>query len=77
MAIAFTACSGRKGYFTIEGRFLNMNQGELYVYSNDGLTNGIDTIKVNGGRFSLDIPCKRKGTLMIVFPNFSEQPVFA
>ena len=77
MAIALTACSGRKGYFTIEGRFLNMNQGELYVYSNDGLTNGIDTIKVNGGRFSLDIPCKRKGTLMLVFPNFSEQPVFA
>ena len=31
MAIALTACSGRKGYFTIEGRFLNMNQGELYV----------------------------------------------
>ena len=77
MAVVLAACSGRKGYFTIEGRFLNMNQGELYVYSNDGLTSGIDTIKVNGGRFSLDIPCQRKGTLILVFPNFSEQPVFA
>ncbi len=76
-ALAFASCTSKKGYFTIEGHFLNMNQGELYVYSTDGLTNGIDTIKINGGRFALQIPCVRNGQLTIVFPNFSEQPVFA
>lgn len=71
------ACSTGGDTFTIEGRFLNMNQGEIYVYSTDGLTDGLDTITVNGGRFALSLPCHRKGTLVMVFPNFSEQPVFA
>lgn len=77
IAAMLASCSSKKGYFTIEGRFLNMNQGELYVYSSDGLTNGVDTIKVNGGRFAMQIPCTKSGQLTIVFPNFSEQPVFA
>ena len=54
-----------------------MNQGEFYVYSEDGITDGIDTIKVNGGRFAYEVPCTRAAVLMLVFPNFSEQPIFA
>lgn len=77
LALTMISCGTRKGYFSIEGRFLNLNQGEFYVYSTDGLISGIDTIKVNGGRFALEIPCTRRGTLILVFPNFSEQPVFA
>ncbi len=56
---------------------MNMNQGEFYVYSPDGNMEGVDTIKVVGGRFSYERPCNDDCTLMIVFPNFSEQPVFA
>ena len=70
-------CGGRSGFFKLEGRFTNMNQGEFYVYSEDGVTDGIDTIKVNGGRFAYEIPCSRASILMLVFPNFSEQPIFA
>ena len=29
-----------------------MNQGELYVYSPDGGVAGLDTIKIEAGRFS-------------------------
>ncbi len=76
-ALTLAACGTPDGYFTIEGRFLNMNQGEIYVYSPDGVINGIDTMKVNGGRFAMKIPCARQGTLILVFPNFSRQPVFA
>lgn len=54
-----------------------MNQGEFYVYSPDGLIEGMDTIKIQGGDFTFEIPCEREGILMIVFPNFSQQPVFA
>lgn len=61
----------------MDGRFLHFNQGELYVYSYDGSIAGVDTIKVEAGRFAYEIPCEMPTTLMLVFPNFSEQPVFA
>ena len=37
---------------------------------------GIETNKIEGGRFAYEIPCEEEGTLVMVFPNFSEQPVF-
>lgn len=77
LALILVSCGAPSGQFKIEGRFLNLNQGEFYVYSTDGLINGVDTIHTTGGRFSYQIPCEDKGTLMLVFPNFSEQPIFA
>ena len=73
----FTACGVDSGHFKISGRFLNMSQGNFYVYSPDGAINGIDTITVVGGRFTYERPLEQAGTLMLVFPNFSEHPVFA
>ena len=72
-----TSCGVGSGHFKLEGKFLNMGQGEFYVYSPDGGINGIDTIKVEGGRFTYECECKEHFTLMLVFPNFSEQPIFA
>lgn len=77
LTLVLASCGTAGNRFKIEGRFLNLNQGEFYVYSPDGITNGIDTIKILGGRFSKEIACHRQGMLMVVFPNFSEQPVFA
>lgn len=77
LTLVLVACGSRSGYFSFEGRLLNLNQGEFYVYSPDGLFDGFDTIKVEGGRFTFETPCKESGTIMIVFPNFSEQPIFA
>ena len=54
-----------------------MNQGEFWVYSPDGGMAGIDTIKVREGRFAYELPLADEATLIIVFPNYSEQPVFA
>ena len=75
--LLLTSCGEDSKHFKIEGRLLQMNQGEFYVYSNDGDINGIDTIKVQGGRFSYEIPCQAPATLTLVFPNFSETPIFA
>lgn len=61
----------------MEGRLLHINQGELYVYSPDGGLEGLDTIKIQGGRFAYEIPCKERATLVIIFPNYSTQPIFA
>ncbi len=77
LTLVLVSCGTRSDRFKIEGRFLNLNQGELYIYSPDMVIKGIDTIKINGGRFSHELPCTKEGTLILVFPNFTEQPLFA
>ena len=75
--LLLASCGEDSKHFKIEGRLLQMNQGEFYVYSNEPGVEGIDTIKVQGGRFSFEIPCQNPVTLTLVFPNFSETPIFA
>lgn len=77
LTLVMVACGTDGSHFKIEGRLLNLNQGEFYVYSTDGLISGMDTITVRAGRFAYEVECSDQGTLVIVFPNFSEQPVFA
>ncbi len=77
LVILFSACGNNGGHFKLEGKFLNLNQGEFYIYSPDGTISGIDTIKVQGGRFAYEKACAQPGILVMVFPNFSQQPVFA
>lgn len=77
LTLVLVSCGSRSGNFSLEGRLLNLNQGEFYVYSPDGVFDGVDTIKVDGGRFAFETPCKESGTIVIVFPNYSEIPVFA
>lgn len=72
----FTSCSHKGDFFKIEGRFLNFNQGELYVYSLDGEMTKLDTIRVQDGRFAYETFVSNPTTLSLVFPNFSEQPIF-
>ena len=71
------SCSTDDSHFKIDGRLLHLNQGEFYVYTPDGDNGKLDTIKVEAGRFSYEVPCRRPMTLMIIFPNFTEHPVFA
>ena len=75
--LIMVSCGTDSRHFKIDGRLLHLNQGEFYVYSPDGTMQGLDTIKVQAGRFSYELECNREMTLMIVFPNFTEQPVFA
>jgi len=75
-AMLLTSCGEKKGQFKMEGKFLNLNRGEFYVYSPEGIIDGMDTIKVEGGRFAYQTSCSKRGTLMLVFPNFSQQPIF-
>lgn len=77
LTLVLVSCGVDGKHFKLEGRFLHLNQGEFYVYSTDGVLVGIDTVKIQGGRFAYEIPCDAEGTLVMVFPNFSEQPIFA
>lgn len=77
LSVLLVSCGTDGKHFKFEGRFLHLNQGEFYLYSEDGTVNGIDTIKVEGGRFAYEMACDHPATLVLVFPNFSRQPIFA
>ncbi len=75
--LLLSSCGPEGNKFRLSGRLRNINQGEFLVYSPDGGFVGVDTIKVQSGRFSYEREVRNMVTLMIVFPNFSEQAVFA
>ncbi len=75
--LVVASCGSDSGKFTLKGRLRNMNQGEFWVYSTDGGIIGFDTIQVRSGRFSYEVELRKPSTLVVVFPNYSEQPVFA
>ena len=54
-----------------------MEQAELYLYSPDGGLDHLDTLHVVGGKFSWQHPLGADATFFIVYPNMSEQVVFA
>jgi hypothetical protein len=70
-------CSTPDGTFRIKGKFRNFNQGELYLYTlQQGGKGYFDTIRVMRGRFSYEAEIEEPAVYSIVFPNFSEIPVF-
>lgn len=75
--LLLVSCGPEGNKFRLSGRLRNINQGQFLVYSPDGGFVGVDTIKVQSGRFSYEREVRNDVTLMIVFPNFSEQPIFA
>lgn len=74
--LILTSCGTDSRHCRMEGRFRHLNQGEFYVYSPDGIIDRMDTIRVQDSRFAYNVACEHEGTLVLVFPNFSEQPVF-
>lgn len=76
LTLILVSCGSNSGQFRIEGRFKNLNRGEFYVYSPDGAIQGVDTIKVEDGRFMYATPTDGEALFVLIFPNFSEQPVF-
>lgn len=75
--VLLTGCGPEGNKFRLAGRLRNINLGQFLVYSPDGGFVGVDTIKVQNGRFSYEREVRKDVTLILVFPNFSEQAVFA
>ena len=75
--VLLTACHEDEKTFRLEGKFKNFNQGEFYIYSLDqGLTKK-DTIHLSEGRFVYEIALRDTVQFTVIFPNYSEIPVFA
>lgn len=76
LTLIVVSCGVPSGRFRLEGRFRHLNQGEFYVYASGTVNAKIDTIKVADGRFAYECDMAQPTTLVLLFPNFSEQPVF-
>ncbi len=77
LVLILVSCGTDGRHFKLSGRFQHLNQGEFYVYSLEGNGQKLDTIKVESGRFTYETVCEQPMTLMMIFPNFTEQPIFA
>lgn len=76
LTLILVACGPDSKHIKLDGRLLNLNQGEFVIYSTDGAIATLDTIFVQGGRFEYEPECLRQGTLLIILPNGQELPVF-
>lgn len=76
VAVVLSSCSQEGKYFKMEGRFRHINQGEFWVYSLEGNTGRLDTIRVRDGRIAYEKRINTPTTFIIIFPNYSEQVVF-
>ena len=65
--LLLAACGEERQTFLLEGTFKGFNQGE---------NREMDTIAVVKGRFHYEIPLEDSTTFVLVFPNFTELPVF-
>ena len=74
--LILSSCSSDRQTFLLEGTFKGFSQGELYIYGVNG-TRKLDTIGVAKGAFRYEVSLEEPITLALVFPNFSELPVFA
>ena len=70
-----SSCGPDRKTFLLEGTFKGFNQGELYIYGLNG-THRLDTISVVKGQFRYEVLLEDSVTFSLVFPNFSELPVF-
>lgn len=63
--------------FRLSGSFKNLRQADFFIYSPDGGLDRIDTLHVLNGEFDWTVPLEREATFYVIYPNLSEQVVFA
>lgn len=68
-ALLVTACSADKTHFRLEGRIDNIDQSEFYIYSPAADFDGMDTIRVKGGRFTYERTLEHSMVLTLLFSD--------
>ena len=75
MLLCMLSCGVPDDRFRLEVQFKNLNQGEFYLYNYRNGTK--DTLHISDGRSTYDIEMHDTTTYVLMFPNFSELPIFA
>lgn len=76
LTLIIVACDSKDEPFRLEGKIKNLNQGEIFIYSHEGTTEGIDTISIVDGKFLYEVDLGSPATFVFMFSNFSENVVF-
>ena len=69
------SCGVPDDRFRLEVQFKNLNQGDFYLYNYRNGTK--DTLHISDGRCTYDVEMHDTTTYVLMFPNFSELPIFA
>ena len=73
--VLLTGCQKQRQTFLLEGTFKGFNQGELYICDING-DYPLDTVAVVKSQFQYEVALEEPTTFIIIFPNFSEVPVY-
>lgn len=68
--LLLTSCGPDKGHVRIKGSFQNLSTAEFYIYQEEN-AECIDTVHIEGGKFSYDFPADEPCILTLLYPNFS------
>ena len=66
-----TACGPGKDRMRLEGKFKNLTDAEFYVYADGDAFSGMDTVKIEGGKFTYERTLTEPTVLTLLYPNFS------
>lgn len=68
------ACSVPKGTARLSGDFENLGNEAVYLYTEDGVFEGVDTLRMESGKFKKDFSLGGEPVLVtMLFPNFSRR----
>ena len=76
-SLGLASCSGKQDIFSVRGEFTKLNEAELYFWTPVGGHGKMDTITVRDGKFAYESPQTEPGWYTLMFPNMSEQVIFA
>ena len=65
------ACSVPEDRVFIKGEIEGIRQAEFYVYNEEGIKEGVDTIHIYGGEFEYECKLDSPVILTLLYPNFS------
>lgn len=71
------ACQEPQDRVRIEGEIAGIKMADFYVYNEEELIAGVDTVKIVGGEFKYERPLAQPVVLTFLYPNFSRTYVVA
>jgi len=69
--VLLVACGPAKDKVRIEGKFKNLQNAEFYLYAAESAFDGIDTVRIERGKFKFERTLAEPTIFTMLYPNFS------
>ncbi|HRF85065.1 MAG TPA: TlpA disulfide reductase family protein [Alloprevotella sp.] len=77
LSFLLAGCGVSDDRWRIEGRLDGIRQAEFYVYGEEDAFDGVDTIRIEDGKFSYERSLSQPAVLTLLYPNFSSTSIIA